>query len=85
MAPEEFTALDAQIDALDKESACRVARLVIECGASISLAMQAVADANTKRMDSTARQRRLSTPPQRSARPGSKTLAQRVYLPFVRS
>ena len=85
MAPEEFTTLDAQIDALDKESACRVARLVIECGASIPLAMQAVADANARRTDVAARQRRSSTPPQSSARPGSKTLAQRVYLQFARS
>ena len=58
MAPEEFTVLDAQIAALDKESACRVARLVIECGASIPLAMQAVADANARRSGAAARQRR---------------------------
>jgi hypothetical protein len=68
MAPEEFTALDAQIDALDSESACRVARLVIECGASIPLAMQAVADANARRMmDSAARQRKPPTERQRLA------------------
>jgi hypothetical protein len=85
MAPEEFTALDAQIDALDKESACRVARLVIECGASIPLAMQAVADADAKHRDVAVRQRRQPTPPQKLARSCSKTLAQRVYLPFVRS
>ena len=60
MAPEEFTALEAQIDALDQESACRVARLVIECGASIPLAMQAVADANARRTDSMALPRRRS-------------------------
>ena len=65
MAPEEFTALDAQIAALDSESACRVARLVIECGASIPLAMQAVADANARRMEAAARQRRPSTSHQR--------------------
>jgi hypothetical protein len=65
MAPEEFTALEAQIDALDSESACRVARLVIECGASIPLAMQAVADADARRIDIGARQRRPSTTHQR--------------------
>ena len=66
MAPEEFTALDAQIAALDNESACRVARLVIECGASIPLAMQAVADANAGRAAAFARLRR-SAPQQRIA------------------
>ena len=65
MAPEEFSALDAQIDALDSESACRVARLVIECGASIPLAMQAVADSNARRREAAARQRRPATPHQR--------------------
>ena len=75
MAPEEFTALDAQIDALDKESACRVARLVIECGASIPLAMQAVADANARCMDLAARQRRPSTPHQRLAQLCSHMIA----------
>jgi hypothetical protein len=85
MAPEELTALDAQIDALDQESACRVARLVIECGASIPLAMQAVADADARRADVAARQRRSSTPSQKLACSGSKTLTQRVYLPFMRS
>ena len=64
MAPEEFKALDAQIDALDNESACRVARLVVECGASIQLAMQAVADANTGRTNGTAKPKQ-STPHQR--------------------
>jgi hypothetical protein len=65
MAPEEFTALETQIDALDSESACRVARLVIECGASIPLAMQAVADADARRKDNAARQRRASGSQQR--------------------
>ena len=60
MAPEEFKALEAQIEALDKESACRVA-----CGASIPLALQAVADANARRMDAAARRR--PTPRQRLA------------------
>ena len=83
MAPEELTALEAQIDALDKESACRVARLVIECGASIPLAMQAVADANARHLDVAARQRRPST--QGLARLCSRTLTQRAHLPFIRS
>jgi hypothetical protein len=74
MAPEEFTALEAQIDALDRESACRVARLVIECGASIPLAMLAVADANTRRADGAARQR-CSTPQQRIAQVCSRMVA----------
>ena len=43
---EEFTALEAQIEALDTQTACRVARLVVECGASISLALLAVQDAD---------------------------------------
>jgi hypothetical protein len=66
MAPEEFTALEAQIEALDRESACRVARLVIECGASIPLAILAVADANAWRRDVAAKQRH-PTPRQRMA------------------
>lgn len=45
MSAEEFTALEEQIDALDKEIACRVALLVVECGASLSLALEAVRDA----------------------------------------
>ena len=84
MAPEEITALDAQIDALDQESACRVARLVIECGASIPLAMQAVADANATYTDLAARQRRASTSAQGRARLYAKTLMQRAYLPLAR-
>jgi hypothetical protein len=74
MAPEEFTVLDAQIAALDRESACRVARLVIECGASIPLAMQAVADANAGRRGVAARQWR-STPHQRLAQLCSTVVA----------
>jgi hypothetical protein len=66
MAPEEFTALEAQIDALDNESACRVARLVVECGASVPLALLAVADANARRTDVVAKQWQ-PTPRQRLA------------------
>jgi hypothetical protein len=77
MAPEEFTALEAQIDALDHESACRVARLVIECGASIPLAMLAVADANAGRMDGAARRRRPPAPHQRLAQACTHMVARR--------
>jgi hypothetical protein len=42
---EEITAIEEQIEALDRETACRVARLVVECGASLSLALLAVQDA----------------------------------------
>jgi hypothetical protein len=45
MTPQEYAAL-ARIDALDKKTACRVARLVVECGASVSLALLAVLDAD---------------------------------------
>src|SRR5262249_46465092 len=41
MAPEELTILDAQIAALDTETARRVARLVVECGAGIPLPLPA--------------------------------------------
>src|SRR5262245_45246725 len=75
MAPEEFTALEAQIEALDNESACRVARLVIECGASIPLAMLAVADANAGRRDVAARQLRPSTPHRRLVQLRSNVVA----------
>ena len=85
MAPEELTALETQIDGLDKDSACRVARLVIECGASIPLAIQAVADANARRLDAATRQRRPSTPTQGPAWPCSKAPTRRAYLPFARN
>jgi hypothetical protein len=45
MSAEELT-LEAQIEALDRETACRVALLVVECGASLSLALLAVQDAD---------------------------------------
>jgi hypothetical protein len=47
MSAEEFKALDEQIKALDQETACRVALLVVECGASLSLALEAVQDATS--------------------------------------
>ncbi|HET9223068.1 MAG TPA: hypothetical protein VFO07_11215 [Roseiflexaceae bacterium] len=84
MAPEEFTELEAQIDALDQESACRVARLVIECGASIPLAMQAVADANATYTDLAARRRRPSTSAQGLGRLYAKTLVRHAHMPLAR-
>jgi hypothetical protein len=47
MAPHEIAKLTAQVNALDKETARRVARLVLECRASLELALLAVQDANS--------------------------------------
>ena len=46
MAPHEIIALEAQVDALDRETAERVTRLVFECSASLDLALLAIEDAN---------------------------------------
>ncbi len=46
MAPEEIAALTAQVEQLDGETARRVARLVLECNASLRLALSAVQEAN---------------------------------------
>ena len=46
MAPHEISALEAQVNALDSETAERVTRLVFECSASLDLALLAVQDAN---------------------------------------
>jgi hypothetical protein len=58
MTPQEYAAL-ARIDTLDKKTACRVARLVVECGASVSLALSAVLDADR----TTAQQVKADTQP----------------------
>jgi hypothetical protein len=49
MAPHELTALEMQVNALDRETARRVARLVLECRASLPLALLAVQDADSGR------------------------------------
>ena len=50
MAPQEIAALTAQVDSLDCETARRVARLVVECHASLRLALLAVQDANQRQL-----------------------------------
>jgi hypothetical protein len=47
MAPHDIVALEAQVKALDRETAERVTRLVFECSASLDLALLAVQDANS--------------------------------------
>ena len=63
MAPQEFAALE-RIETLDKETARRVAQLVIECAASPSLALSAVLDADTSQ--TTAEQQQQATMVQQS-------------------
>lgn len=46
MATQPLTALEAQLNALDEATACRVARLVLECRSSLELALVAVQEAN---------------------------------------
>jgi hypothetical protein len=46
MAAQPFAALEAQVNALDKDTARRVARLVLECRSSLELALVAVQEAN---------------------------------------
>jgi hypothetical protein len=47
MAPHEIAALEAQVNDLDRDTARRVARLVVECRVSLRLALLAVQDADT--------------------------------------
>ena len=47
MTSQQIAALTAEVNALDKETARRVARLVLECRASLELALLAVQDANS--------------------------------------
>ena len=47
MAAQDIAALEAQVNALDRETAERVTRLVFECSASLDLALLAVQDANS--------------------------------------
>jgi hypothetical protein len=46
MTSHEIIAIEAQVSALDRETAERVTRLVFECSASLDLALMAVQDAN---------------------------------------
>jgi hypothetical protein len=46
MAPHEIAALQAQVNDLDRDTARRVARLVVECRVSLRLALLAVQDAD---------------------------------------
>jgi hypothetical protein len=56
MAPHEIVALEAEVNALDRETAERVTRLVFECSASLDLALLAVQDANSSTQTSQAPQ-----------------------------
>jgi len=46
MTSHDIDALEAQVNALDRETAERVTRLVFECNASLDLALLAVQDAD---------------------------------------
>jgi hypothetical protein len=54
----EQDALEAQINALDQDTARRVARLVVECHASVPLALRAVQEANDSMQARTHTERR---------------------------
>jgi hypothetical protein len=69
MIPQEIAALEAQVNALDRETARRVARLVLECRVSIPLALSAVEDAK-------------STPQPRTDRRFARVLAYIGALPW---
>ena len=59
MTPQHYATLAAQVNALDKDTARRVARLVLECRSSLELALLAVQDADC----TTARQVEADTQP----------------------
>jgi hypothetical protein len=46
MTSHDIDTLEAQVNALDRETAERVTRLVFECNASLDLALLAVQDAD---------------------------------------
>lgn len=46
MPREEINVFEAQMSALDRETARRVGHLVTQCGASLNLALQAVQEAD---------------------------------------
>jgi len=48
MAPHDSNPLDAKVNALDRDTAERVTRLVFECSVSLDLALMAVQDANSR-------------------------------------
>jgi len=58
MAPHDIVALEAQVNALDRETAERVTRLVFECSASLDLALLAVKDANNSTQTSQSQEAR---------------------------
>jgi hypothetical protein len=58
MATYESTIVHAQFEALDRRTARRVARLVVECRVSLALALQAVQEADRERAGAAATPRR---------------------------
>jgi hypothetical protein len=66
MAPHELATLEARLSALDQATALRVARLVLECGSSLPMALLAVQDADRSVL--TRETERSHSPRQRSRR-----------------
>jgi len=48
MAQHDSNPLEAKVNALDRETAERVTRLVFECSVSLDLALMAVQEANSR-------------------------------------